>query len=534
MQHVDQQLAVFAKGQKNNKGKAITAVMYTRVSTKEQADNNQSLFTQAKHIKQFAMNNDLQIIGEFGGTYESAKSDERVQFKQMIAFVKRHKVDAIVVYSMDRFSRSGPNAIYISEQLRKIGTEIISVTQPVDASTAAGELQQGIYFMFSQYENQQRRLKSMAGTREKLLQGHWVTKPPLGYKKITEGGQKKIVITKEGRLLAAAFRRKIKYNYEFTEISKWLSTRGLKVSHKRLSELCRNVFYCGFMAHQALNGEIVKGNHEGLITRNEFLKLNGMLQIRPAKKPKSKMLDHLPLKRHMHCSKCSKPMTGYFVRPKKLYYYKCNTKGCKVNRSAKVLNRNWEQTLSNLQIDAKYVTPIQEQLKRKLESLKEDSGDGLKQYRSNKTKVERKIEMLEERFVIGEITKDLFDKYAAKYREELVAILEEIDKCGISLSNPDQVIKQATDLMSKLQKTWQLSKSTERSKLLKAVYPSGIWLDPENNSYRTFGLNPAVRCILDITGKSVEKEKRNSEDKLTYSALVGQKWHIVRPNTYSQ
>ncbi len=51
MQHVDQQLAVFAKGQKNNKGKAITAVMYTRVSTKEQADNNQSLFTQAKHIK---------------------------------------------------------------------------------------------------------------------------------------------------------------------------------------------------------------------------------------------------------------------------------------------------------------------------------------------------------------------------------------------------------------------------------------------------------------------------------------------------
>ena len=274
------------------------------------------------------------------------------------------------------------------------------------------------------------------------------------------------------------------------------------------------------MAHQALNGEIIKGNHEGLITRNEFLKLNGMLQIRPAKKPKSKMLDHLPLKRHMHCSKCSKPMTGYFVRPKKLYYYKCNTKGCKVNRSAKVLNRNWEQTLSNLQIDAKYVAPIQEQLKRKLESLKGYAGDGLKQHRTNKTKVEKKIEMLEERFVLGDITKDLFDKYSAKYREELVPILEEIDKCGISLSNPDQVITQATDLMSKLQKTWQLSESTERSKLLKAVYPSGIWLDPENSSYRTFGLNPAVRCILDITGKSVEKEKRNSEDKLTYSALV--------------
>ncbi|MFT5512458.1 MAG: site-specific DNA recombinase [Bacteroidia bacterium] len=228
--------------------------MYTRVSIKEQADNNQSLFTKAKHIKQFAMNNDLQIIGEFGGTYESAKSDERIQFKQMIAFVKRHKVGAIIVYSMDRFSRSSANSIYISEQLRKVSTEITSVTQPVDATTAAGELQQSIYFMFSQYENKQRRLKCMAGTLEKLLHGDWVTVPPFRYKIVKEKGKRDIVITKEGRLLAAAFRRKIKYNYEFTEISIWLAIRGLKINAKRLTELSRNIFYCGYMAHKALEG----------------------------------------------------------------------------------------------------------------------------------------------------------------------------------------------------------------------------------------------------------------------------------------
>ena len=53
----------------------------------------------------------------------------------------------------------------------------MSVTQPIkDALSAAGELQQNIYLVFSQYENQQRREKCMAGTKDKLLQGDWVTK----------------------------------------------------------------------------------------------------------------------------------------------------------------------------------------------------------------------------------------------------------------------------------------------------------------------------------------------------------------------
>ena len=116
---------------------------YTRVSTKEQADNNHSLKTQIKHINLYAEKNNLHIDKEFGGTYESAKTDERIEFNKMLAYVKRHKVDTILVYSIDRFSRSGPNAVYISDQLRKLNISIMSVTQPIkDALSASGELQQ--------------------------------------------------------------------------------------------------------------------------------------------------------------------------------------------------------------------------------------------------------------------------------------------------------------------------------------------------------------------------------------------------------
>ena len=102
------QLNQFAKGESIINRVAKTAVAYTRVSTKEQADNNHSLKTQIKHINLYAEKNSLRIDMEFGGTYESAKTDERKEFNKMLAYVKLHRIDTILVYSIDRFSRSGP------------------------------------------------------------------------------------------------------------------------------------------------------------------------------------------------------------------------------------------------------------------------------------------------------------------------------------------------------------------------------------------------------------------------------------------
>jgi DNA invertase Pin-like site-specific DNA recombinase len=71
-------------------------------------------------------------MGYFGGTYESAQTDERKEFNNMLSFVKksRDKISCIIVYSVDRSSRSGANAIYIAQQLKQSGVVIFSVTQP--------------------------------------------------------------------------------------------------------------------------------------------------------------------------------------------------------------------------------------------------------------------------------------------------------------------------------------------------------------------------------------------------------------------
>ena len=83
------------------------------------------------------------------------------------------KVHVIVVYNFDRFSRSGANAIYIANELKKQNVAVESVTQPTDAFTPGGELQQNIYFSFSQYDNSTRRQRMIDGVREALEAGKW-------------------------------------------------------------------------------------------------------------------------------------------------------------------------------------------------------------------------------------------------------------------------------------------------------------------------------------------------------------------------
>src|SRR5688500_16003216 len=77
------------KGKTFNRGRV--AVIYTRVSTKEQAETNQSLETQLDRCNAYAQRHGYEVVGHFGGTYESAKNDERKEFIRMIDFAKRSK-----------------------------------------------------------------------------------------------------------------------------------------------------------------------------------------------------------------------------------------------------------------------------------------------------------------------------------------------------------------------------------------------------------------------------------------------------------
>lgn len=97
------------------------AALWTRVSTEKQERNNCSLENQQRICREYAERNGITIKKEFGGTHESAKT-EGLMYRQMIAEVAKDKeINIILVYSFDRFSRAGNEAITTKAYLKSKG-----------------------------------------------------------------------------------------------------------------------------------------------------------------------------------------------------------------------------------------------------------------------------------------------------------------------------------------------------------------------------------------------------------------------------
>lgn len=516
----------FGKFAKGGTLKAIhteNCVIYTRVSTKEQAEGNLSLGTQKKACEMYALKSGYNILSHFGGTYESAASDERKEFKKLIEYCKKQKLSSlkIIVYSLDRFSRTGDNAIWLSRQLRDLGIQIVSVTQPIDTNNPAGVLQQNILFLFSQYDNDLRRQKTIAGMKEKLLQGIWPCGAPMGYDNVTINGEKSIVINEKGKLLRKAFLWKANEGISMVEIIKRLDAQGLKVSHQRMSEILQNPFYCGLLSHSLLEGEMVEGKHEKLVSKELFLKANTEKSKIPHGYKANPMNDELPLKLFFKCDSCKEYLRGYIVKKKGLYYYKCNHGSrCSCNVSAKQLHSLFEAILEELNLTQEDVEPMKHQLRKIYTALNTEREENLQQYKIKSRELEEKIERLEERFINEEIKADLYEKFSAKFRKEREELEAFVNMTSFSNSNLEKYLNRSLDFLVELPSLWASSGYKEKQELQQTIFPEGIYFSKKNRETRTTKINSVFALIARQKGVLEEKETGTSEVIFKNSGLV--------------
>ena len=524
-------LEVFSQFAKREKGRIIgknnTAVIYTRVSSKEQFDNNASLSTQLKYCQEYAIRKELEVLEYFGGTYESAKSDERREFQRMLSYVKRRKnIGYIIVYSYDRFSRTGANGAYISEQLKKQGVAVISATQEIDVTTSAGTFQENLYHMFSHFDNQIRRDKSITGMREKLRRGHWTGAYPFGYTNTNPGKGKipNFVISEEGRLLKQAFLWKANSDMSHVEIAKRLKDKGLDIHAKRLTDLFRNPFYCGLIVNSLIPGEVIQGKHEALISKEVFLKIHNLLHVGESPRKYSFDDENLPLKMFVKSSVCGTPYTGFIVRKKGLYYYKNRRKGSRESRSAKKLHEEFINVLNRYTIaNKKYIEPLTDIIHDTLLANNQEALNDQKRLTKELAQIGEQINTLERRFVLlNEITKSQYDLFMPELKAKQRELEMKLENGGINSSNLKKSVIMALDYACNLPYLWKLGDLETKRAIQYMVFPDGIGYDFKNKRVRTFRVNEIFGAISILAGSLKGKEKGDFHSICRKSPLVTQ------------
>ena len=512
------------KANKNIFNKDGKAVIYTRVSTKEQAENNQSLTTQKKYCDDYAQKNGIEVLAYFGGSYESAKSDERKEFKKMLEFVNRRpNISYIIVYSFDRFSRTGNNGAYISAELKKKGIVVVSATQNIDSLTTAGEFQENLFHLFSQFDNNLRREKCVTGMKERLRRGYWVGTVPFGYTNLNPGKGKtpEYIINDDGKKLKYAFKWKAELEITHQEIVDRLAKKGLVTTEKKISKILKNPFYCGKIISNHVPNEIIEGKHPKIVSEELFLKVNGKLNKTGYGEKLLKDAEELPLKKFVKSANCGTPYTGYLAKKKGLWYYKNNRPGSCENRSAKKMNQKFAELLATYQItDEKFKAPLKDII---LNLFKEINQEIIAQSLQNEKQIrliEKKIERLEERYVFEEINNAQYTKFKQKLNTEKEQILSETEKDGIDLSNLEKAIENALNLSINLSKLWASGNLEQKRKIQKMVFPDGIEYDHQNDVYRTFRTNSIFNVIHSLSETNRHKKNGNNADFSDYSRLV--------------
>jgi site-specific DNA recombinase len=493
-----------------------SVVVYTRVSSKEQADKNLSLETQRKTIQDCVDRSGRIVLQYFGGTYESAKTDGRKEFLRMIDFIKKNKgkVNEIMVYALDRFSRTGGAAIKLATDLReKHGVIINAVTQPVDTSNPSGVLSQGMHLLFSEFDNKLRSQRVVAGLKAKFEKGIWAVNAPQGYDSVIINGERKLVVNAEGKIIVKAFQWKID-GIKNIEIVERLQALGLKKMNKmQVQRILVNPFYCGMIAHGMLNGKVIEGQHEKMISREMFLRVNNILESSSRFNISHKPDDiRLPLKIFMWCVDCAKPVTGYKMKVKVKkgseqlfqYYYKCRTKGCCFNKNVKDIHSKFEAILARITIKPELIDPILFKLEKTFDDLNAENKGKEKYLKEQQTELQNKVDTIEEKyFVGGEMNKETYDKFATRYATEKFEISKQMENCSVSSSNHKTTIKKALDFSCNLLKIWQMGSVGVKEKLQKLLFPEGLAYDKEIGAFRTNTINSLIAVIARLSGDSL-------------------------------
>jgi site-specific DNA recombinase len=503
----------FAPKDKSTKAKGQNAVIYTRVSDSSQ-EHNTSLESQKLRCEEYAAYKGLNVIGHFGGTYESAKTDDRKQFNEMLKFVKESRnVAYIIVYSYERFSRSGVSgAKIVQDLLMEYGVKTLASSQDLDPTTAAGQLQQNMLFMFGKMDNDMRRDKTTSGMRELLRKGYFPYNPPIGYTNLVKGRavDHKIVVNEEGKLLRKAFQWKANENMANAEIVRRLRTLGLKTNEKTLGYVLANPFYCGIIVSQLVPGEIIEGRHEAMVSKEMFLKVNNIVfENRSHPVSHNEVDENMPLKRFMKCGKCDTPMTGYLVRKKGLYYYKCRVKGCATNKSAKSAHEHFKSLLSVFEVDPDIAELIGEGLHLIFQAAFAEQFDNARLLKAKITETEEHIKTIKKRFAIGLIDNALYAEFLGEYTDEQGKLQKELAKIAMESSNLENSVKFAIEACHRPVHTWENATIDQRMRMQNQFFPEGVIYDSQTGAVRTRRINTGIVIIPEVA--KILEGKKNGE-----------------------
>jgi DNA invertase Pin-like site-specific DNA recombinase len=288
----------------------LRCAIYTRKSTEhglEQEFNSLDAQREAceAYIKSQASQGWRAIPARYDDPAYSGGNLDRPALKRLLADIEAGKVDVVVVYKIDRLTRSLADFAKLVETFDARSISFVAVTQQFNTTTSMGRLTLNVLLSFAQFERElasERVKDKIAASRKK---GKWTGGTvPLGY----EIKDRKLAINRTeaksvqtifklyletgslNKLIPELDKRKIVTKRRKTEVKKYQG--GIPFTYGPLAYLLKNRIYLGEIHH---GGKWFKGEHQPILDRTTFNRVQSQLKSNTVNRPKGQSANNAPL-----------------------------------------------------------------------------------------------------------------------------------------------------------------------------------------------------------------------------------------------
>jgi len=494
----------------------VRCAIYTRKSTTEGLDSDfNTLDAHREAAEHFIKSQAAQGWRALPTRYDdggfTGGNLERPALTRLMDDIERGEIDTVVVYKVDRLSRSLLDFSRLVERFEKRRVAFVSITQHFDTSTSMGRLVLHILLSFAQFE---RELISER-TRDKIAaakrRGKWTGGPlVLGYR-VDRQRRALEVVPEEAAIVKLAFEL-----YERTLsvalTAQRLNARGLTLrtrvaeggargrpfNKNAVHRLLRNPLYVGKVRH---NDDVFLGEHEPIIDRDVFERVQRTLDLRATgagtRRPRRSESLLTGLLRCLPCDAAMSTSHAYNHKKQRYRYYRCRASQEGLRCPTGLLNASDVEATVVAQVKALAKSGA---LRDRILATLAEGDEGEDELVATKDRLGARITELgaEAKRLLGAFSS--VDAGGRLLAERLGALEREIDKhrpgvadlerrlraCAALRAEGEQVAK----LLDAFDEVWEALVPEERREVLRALI-ARVGVDPESGTLRVTFYEPA-------------------------------------------
>lgn len=294
----------------------MKAALYVRVSTEEQATEGYSISAQTQRLKAYCVAQDWSISGIYIDEGISAKDMNRPKLQEMVKDIEKGKVDCVLVYRLDRLTRSVLDLYELLGIFEKYGCKFKSATEVYDTTTAMGRLFITIVAALAQWERENTGERIRMGLQEKVRQGKYAAiQRPIGYDLDYSTGELTIN-PKEAKTVKLIINKYLS-GMGSNRVARYLNERNIltrnnnKWTDNTIMKVLKNPIYMGTIRWNKDKEEplFVEDSVPPIIDKDTFLEIQKTIDRRRHMSPKQVSSCYIfsgPLK----CKSCGRSLSG--------------------------------------------------------------------------------------------------------------------------------------------------------------------------------------------------------------------------------